>query len=204
MKKPAPVAHPVLDVVRDRWSQRAFTARPVAAGVLLSMLEAARWAPSSANEQPWHFLIARRDDPPAFEKLLACLTASNQRWAKDAGALLLIVARMNSVRSGRPNPYALHDAGLALANLLLEATSRGLATHPMAGFDAAMTRTAFSIPSGFDPVTVVAVGDPGESSALPEDLAAREVAPRLRRPLAEFVFEGTWEQPAPWVKEEAR
>jgi nitroreductase len=111
---------------------------------------------------------------------------------------------MQFVRGGKPNAHAWHDAGLALANLLLEATARELATHPMAGFDAAAARTAFGIPAGFDPVVAVAVGPPGSLEALPEDLQAREVAPRQRRPLSEFVFEGTWELAAPWVREETR
>jgi nitroreductase len=199
MNKPALAAHPILDIVRARWSQRAFDAQPVAAADLLSILEAARWAPSSSNEQPWHFIVARRDDAPRFAALLACLAPSNQRWAKDAGALVLVVTRTQFVRHGKPNAHAWHDAGLALANLLLEATAHGLATHPMAGFDAAAARAAFGIPAGFDPVVTVALGHPGSLEALPEDLQAREVAPRQRRPLSEFVFEGTWGEAAPWV-----
>ena len=204
MKKPAPAAHPILDVVRERWSPRAFAPRPVPVADLVSLLEAARWAPSSANEQPWHFIVARRDDPQAFAALLACLAPSNQRWAKDAGALLVVAARMHFTRSGKPNAYAFHDAGLALGHLLLEATARGLATHPMAGFEAAALRAAFAIPAGFEPVTAVAVGYPGEPPALPEDLQAREVAPRQRRPLAEFVYEGTWNASPTWAEEETR
>ena len=204
MKKPAPAAHPILNVLQERWSARAFAPQPVATADLLSLLEAARWAPSGGNEQPWQFIVARRDDPAAFETLLACLVPANQRWAKDAGVLLLVVTRMHFARSGKPNAYALHDAGLALANLLLEATARGLATHPMAGFDAAAARTAFGIPAGFDPVTAIAVGHPGDLNALPEDLQTREVAPRQRRPLAELVFETAWGQTAPWIGEDAR
>jgi nitroreductase len=199
MKKPAPVTEPILDVLRERWSARAFGTQPVAVADLRAMLEAARWAPSSANEQPWHFIVARREDAPRFAALLACLAPSNQRWAKDAGALLVVVTRTQFVRHGKPNAHAWHDAGLALAHLLLEATARGLATHPMAGFDAAAARTAGAIPAGFDPVTMVAVGHYGPYEALPEDLQTRELAPRQRRPLSEFVFEGTWGAPATWV-----
>lgn len=204
MKKPALVAYPILDVLRERWSARAFAPRSVATADLLSLLEAARWAPSGGNEQPWHFIVARRQEPAAFETLLACLVPANQRWAKDAGVLVLIVARMHLARSGKPNAYALHDAGLALANLLLEATARGLATHPMAGFDATAARTAFGIPAGFDPVTAVAVGHPGDPNTLPEDLQTREVAPRQRQPLADLVFATAWGQTAPWIGEDAR
>ncbi len=202
MRKPAPAAHPILEVVRERWSPRAFAPRPLDTADLCSLFEAARWAPSSVNEQPWHFIVARRDEPAGFAKLLGCLTASNQRWAGAAGALLLLVARTHFARTGKPNPHALHDAGLALENLLLEATSRGLAVHPMGGFDAAAAREAFEIPAGFDPITAVAVGAPGDPDALPEELAARERAPRHRRALAEFVYEGKWGTAAPWIQEE--
>lgn len=204
MTKPAPAAHPILDVVRERWSPRAFAPRPVPARDLLSLLEAARWAPSSVNEQPWRFVVARREDATAFAALLACLSASNQRWAKDAGALLVVATRTHFSRNEKPNAYAFHDAGLALGHLLLEATARGLATHPMAGFDAVALRAALDIPAGYEPVTAVAVGFPGDVTVLPEDLQAREAAPRSRQALSEFVYEGTWNQTPAWVEKESR
>ena len=199
MHKPAPAEHPIHELLRERWSPRAFAPRGLDPGTLRSLFEAARWAPSSSNEQPWRFVVAQRDETEGFQRLLACLARSNQRWAAQASVLVLLVARTHFERTGSPNRHAFHDVGLALAHLLLEATSRGLATHPLAGFDVEAARAALAIPADFEPVVVVAVGSPGEVADLPEDLRARETAPRLRRPLAELVHAGAWGLPAPFL-----
>jgi nitroreductase len=201
MENPAPTNVPIHDLIRRRWSPRAFVDRGVETQDLVALLEAARWAPSSGNEQPWRFLIARREEPENFARLLACLVPGNQRWAASAPVLLLTTTRRAFLRHDKPNRHAMHDAGLALANLLIEATARGLAAHPMAGFDAAAARTAFSIPEDFEPVAAVAIGYSGGPEQLPDDLRQREIAPRTRRPLAESVFGTTWGEGVTWLED---
>ncbi len=168
---------------------------PVPEEALRSLFEAARWAPSCFNEQPWRFLVARRTDPEAHEKLLSCLSEGNQRWAKQAPVLALSVARTTFTRNGKPNRHAFHDVGLAVAQLTLQATTTGLVVHQMAGFDPERARRLHAIPEGFEPVAVLAIGYPGEPDDLPEDLRERERAARSRRPQREFVFTGSWGAP---------
>lgn len=189
----APAAHPIDPLLARRWSPRSFTAAPLPAGAIESLLEAARWAASSNNLQPWYLIVARRDaEPDAFARLLGCLSPNNQTWARNAGVLMLSVARAANPNNGNPNRHAWHDTGAAMAQLALQAVSLGLQAHQMAGFDAAAARTAFGIPDGFDPVAAIAVGEVGPPGALPEVLAARETAPRQRRPIEEFACFGGW------------
>lgn len=148
MDKLAPVEFPIHEVLRARWSPRALSSRSLEPEVLRSLFEAARWAPSSANEQPWHFVVARREDPAAFAKMVDCLASGNQRWAATAPVLVLAVTRLGFARSGAANRHAFHDLGLALASMLFEATSRGLATHCMAGFDVENFAPHSSFPRG--------------------------------------------------------
>jgi nitroreductase len=191
MQKPAPADHPILDVIAGRWSTRAFDDRPVAQAELLSLFEAARWAPSSFNEQPWRFVIAERHrDPAAFDRLIATLTEGNQAWARFAPIVGFSVASLTFARNGRPNRHAWHDVGQAVAMLLVEATSRGLFVHQMAGYDAQKAREACGIPDGFEPVAAFALGHPGSTDRLDERNRLREAAPRVRRPVAEFVYLG--------------
>ena len=189
----APVAHPIDPVLRRRWSPRSFTGAALRPEALDSLLEAARWAASCNNAQPWHLIVARRDvEPDAFATLLGCLSPNNQPWAKDAGALLLAIARATFAANGNPNRHAWYDTGAAMAQLAVQAAAMGLQAHQMAGFDAAAARAAFAVPDGFDPCAAIAVGEPGAPEALPEALAARETAPRLRRATEEFTYFGTW------------
>ncbi len=182
----------VHELIRERWSPRAFADRPVADEVLRSLLEAARWAPSSLNEQPWSFIVAPRGDGPAYERLLSTLAEGNARWARRAPVLILSVAKQNFDRNGNPNRHAFHDLGLAVANLVFQATALGLGVHQMAGFDAEKARGLFEIPPGHEPCAVIALGYLGTPESLPEPLRARERAPRRRKPLEEFVFRGRW------------
>jgi nitroreductase len=192
MRNPAPVDHPVHELIRERWSPRAFADRSVAPRVLCSLFEAARWAPSSFNEQPWSFIVARRDEADEFARLLACLVAANQAWARRAPVLAVSVAALEFARDGRPNRHALHDVGLAAAQLTLQAGALGLAVHQMAGIDRDKVRATYGIPEGFEPVTALAIGYPGESASPPQELGDRERAPRRRKPLSEFIFAGQW------------
>ena len=190
--KEAGVDPRVHDVLRRRWSPRSFLDRPVEHSVLALLLEAARWAPSSSNEQPWRFIVATRDQPDDYARLLACLGDRNQIWAKLAPVLMLSVAKTTFIRSERPNRHALHDVGLATATLIVQATAVGVSVHPRAGFDSDKARAAFQIPDGFEPVAAMAVGYLGDPDRLPDDFRAREIAPRTRRPLNETAFSGTW------------
>jgi len=199
MRKPAPTESPIHELLANRWSLRAFQPKAIDAPTLRSLFEAARWAASSANEQPWRFIVVSRDDAVAFQRLLECLVPGNQRWAANAGALVLTVARMTFERNDKPNPHAWHDCGMAIAQLWVEATARGLGAHVMAGFERDKAREVYQIPPGFEPVTVAALGYGAEPDSLPDDLRQRETAARQRRPLRETVFGATWNEPAPFL-----
>lgn len=197
MEKPADTQYPIHDLLRNRWSPVAFSPRAVMPHDLLSLLEAARWAPSCYGDQPWHFIVAFKDQPPAFDRLLCCLAEANIAWAQHAPVLMLTVARRYLAHNGKPNPYGWHDTGLAVGAMLVQATYLGMAMHQMAGFDPVKARTTFAIPDDHEPVTAIAVGYAGDPSILSETLQAREAAPRRRKPLREFVFSETWGHPAP-------
>jgi nitroreductase len=195
MEKHTPTEHPVHDLIRARWSPRAFSSRPVETQTLRSLFEAARWAPSSMNAQPWTFLYATRSaQDDAHARMASVLSESNRRWATQAPILVLALARMEREPS-KPNGKAHYDTGQAVAQLSLQATALGLAVHQMGGFDADRAREVFSIPPEFEPLVVMAIGYPGESESLPEDLRERELAPRVRRSQNEFVFASEWGGP---------
>ena len=198
--KSASTDHPVHEFVAERWSPYGFDPGAVSDTDLECLFEAARWAPSAYNEQPWRYIVARRTDSGEFEKVLSCLVEGNRAWASFAPVLALGVASRRFSRNGRENGTALHDLGLASANLLVEATSRGLLVHQMSGIHPQKARELFGIPEGFDAVTGIAVGYPGRPGGLPDDLAARDLEPRTRNPLARFVFGGRWDEPASFLQ----
>lgn len=195
MQKPAPTDHPVHELIRERWSPRAFADRSVEPETLASLFEAARWSASCFNEQPWAYLVARREDKEAFTRLLGCLVPGNQAWAKGAAVLALSVAKRAFDHDGRPNRHAFHDVGQAAAQLTFEATARGLRVHQMAGFDVEKARTEHAIPAGWDPVAAIAIGYPADPKSLSDDVRERENAPRKRKPITDFVFAGKWGTP---------
>ncbi len=192
MRKPAPSDFPVHELIRERWSPRAFADKPVPQDVLRSIFEAARWAPSSNNEQPWAYLVATRDDKENFEKALSVLVEFNINWAKSAAALAIAVARLTFAKNNAPNRNAQYDTGAASALLSVEATARRLAVHQMAGFDPEKARQVFGIPAGWEPIAALAIGYPGDPASLPQPLKDREFAPRTRKPITEFVMAGHW------------
>jgi nitroreductase len=200
MQKPAPADHPIHDLVRNRWSPRAFSDQPVPPDVLRSLFEAARWAPSSNNEQPWVFLVGTKQDPPTHEALLSALAEFNQAWAKHAPVLVIAVSKLAFARNGHPNRNAFYDTGAAVAHLSVEGTARGLFVHQMAGFDPHKAIELFHIPDGWEPISVFAVGFPGDPQSLPDPLRERELAPRSRKPLADFVMSRRWGISAPFLK----
>lgn len=192
--KHAPSATGVEELLLRRWSPRAFADRDLSAEELKKMFEAASWAASSYNEQPWRFLVGRRGDA-THKKIFEALSEFNQAWAKSAPVLIFSVGKKTFSHNGNPNRYGLHDTGAATANLALQATSLGLHTHSMAGFDNEKIRKSFGIPEDYELGAVTAVGRLGDASTLPEHLQKTETSPRERKPLREFVFSG-WEKPA--------
>ena len=185
--------HPILDVIAQRFSPYLYEPREVERKKLLACLEAARWAASSYNEQPWSFLVAERSDEPAFQTMLDCLLEANQAWAKDAGVLLITVAAETFSRNNKPNRVCDHDIGLAVGNLSVQATALGLHVHQMAGLNLSKTQQVYGIPDSHHPLTAIAMGYAAPpSDASDESLAERDKALRTRKPLNEFVFQGKW------------
>src|SRR5260370_30515268 len=182
MYKPAVTDVELHDLIRNRWSPRAFAEKVVAPDVLRSLFEAARWAPSSNNEQPWVYLVATKDDPENFAKMLGVLVEFNASWAKHAPVLALSVAHLKTQREGKPNRVALHDVGSATAQLTVEANARGLQVHQMAGFDAEKARQTFAIPAGWHPVAATPIGYPGNPESLPHQFRHPTFAPQTRNP----------------------
>lgn len=196
MEKIAHTDVPVHDLIARRWSPRAIDPqRPVPRDHVISLLEAARWAPSCFGDEPWHFIVCDRDtDRPAWDSALACLTEKNQSWAQRAPLLILTVAAADFRATGKPNRWGQYDTGAASENLCLQATALGLAVHQMGGFDADRVHTAFGVPEAFSPMSVIAVGFPGDPATLSDELRERELAERQRRPLAELCFAARWGQ----------
>ncbi len=194
--KTAVADFPVHDLIKRRWSPRAYSEKPVEREKLLSVLEAARWPASCFNEQPWHFVIATKEEPSAFEKLLFCLGDWNQSWAKHAPVLLLSVAATKFARNGKHNRHAWHDVGQAAASMSLQAVALGMFIHQMAGFDEEKARRAYQIPDHCEPVAAMTLGYPGSIEDLPKDIQDLEREKRTRKPLKDFVFEGAWGETA--------
>lgn len=184
--------HPVHELIAKRWSPYGFSDRPVSQDDLRSLFEAARWAASSYNEQPWRYIVATKEDPGELERLLSCLVEPNQEWAKAAPVLALGVAGLRFARNDKPNGVAIHDLGLAAANLTLEATARGLVVHQMAGILPDHARELYAIPDTFQPFTALAIGYAADPAGLSDEMKQRDLGERTRRPLGEFVFAGQW------------
>jgi nitroreductase len=197
MDNPANNDYPIHDLLRNRWSPRAFANRPIEQEKILRLLEAARWAPSSYNEQPWAFILATHEQPAEYARVLSCLIEFNQGWAKAAPVLMLGVAHLTFDRNQQPNRHATHDLGAAAANFTTQATAEGLFVHQMAGIVPDKARAEFHIPEGWEAMTAIAVGYPGDTNSLPDELRKRETGPRSRKALASFVFTGNWATPSP-------
>ena len=204
MSKTAANDYPIHELLKRRWSPRAFADRPIEPEKLLSLLEAARWAPSSYNEQPWAFIIATRDQPEEYARVLSCLIDFNQTWAKAAPVLMLTFAHVSFDGNQQANRHAYHDVGLAAANLTVQATAEGLAVHQMAGIVVEKIRQTFAVPAGWEPVSGMAIGYVGDPDTLPKELRERELAASYRKPLASFVFTGGWGSASPLVVDPKR
>jgi len=175
----------ILDLIKSRWSPRAFSSNPVAERDLLAICEAARFAPSCFNEQPWRFILA--NTPDEVSKMQSILTESNLEWAKHAPALLLILAKKTFSQTGQDNYWHMFDAGTAWGYLSLEAQSRGLITHGMGGFSKKKAQELYQLPLDLAPLAVIAIGKLGQSENLPLHLRERE-HPAGRNPLASLFF----------------
>jgi nitroreductase len=200
--KPAATGRPVHELIRARWSPRAFADRPVAADSILVVLEAGRWAASSNNAQPWRWIIATKDDAEGHATALACFTPRNQRWTRHAPVLMFVCARRTFEANGNPNAHAWYDAGAAAAQMSLQATALSLVIHQAAGIERDKVRAAYAVPEEFDICTGMALGYQGDPDSLPDELPNREREPRTRKPLAELVFAGAFGTPARMAKEE--
>jgi nitroreductase len=193
--KRAQTDYPIHELLTRRWSPHAFADRPVSDEDLRSLFEAVRWSASSYNEQPWAYIVAVKGDPDGFGRLLSCLVEGNQPWAKTAPVLALGCTRLNFSRNAQPNAAAVHDLGLASASLTLEATARGLFVHQMIGILPDRARELYGIPEDVRPLTGLAIGYRGDPNSLPEHYRGRDLAPRVRKPLGEFIFAESWGRP---------
>jgi nitroreductase len=199
-KKSAFTNHPIHELLAERWSPYAFEDRQVSEADLCSLFEAVRWAASSYNEQPWSYIVATKQNPELFQQLLSCIVEGNQGWAKDAPVLALAIVSHKFTHNHEDNRAAIHDLGLAAGNLVVEATARGISVHHMIGIFPDKARDLFKIPKDCEAWTGMAIGYQGDPLTLPDALKQRDLMPRQRKPLDQFVFSGKWGNPSPLVQ----
>ncbi len=188
--------HPLL---QQRRSIFAFSSTPVEQEKIISILEAARWSPSSFNEQPWHYILATKEMKKEYDILLQIVNESNAQWVQNAPVIILSVTKLIFDRNGKPNRYAFHDVGIAFANMTLQAVSLGLSIHPMGGFDKEKSCELLKIPEGYEPVSVIALGYQGDEKMLSEEIQQKDQKPRERKKLQEFVYSKEWGIPSPII-----
>lgn len=199
LSKDAQTDYPIHELFGRRWSPRSFSAREIETELVGSLMEAARWAPSSRNQQPWRFVLAERRDEKDHARLVEVLMEGNQTWARNAPLLIIGVAKKTWDHNGEPNSYAWYDLGQSVAQMVAQATALGLHVHQMGGFFKDKAQEALEIPEDHQPVVAIAVGYLDSPEKLPETLAKRELAERVRKPLSELVFRGKWD--VSWHKE---
>jgi nitroreductase len=197
MKKPAITQAPIHDLLAARWSGRAYDVnKPVSREQVISLLEAARWAPSCFGDQPWRFVVWNRgEDEAAWQRAFECLVPGNQDWVKNAQVLLLVTADTLFNHNGKPNRWGQYDTGAAAENLCLQAEALGMMAHQMGGFDADKTRSEFGVPEQYIPMAMIAVGYPADPATFADEIKERELALRKRRDLGELFFAGAWDKP---------
>jgi nitroreductase len=191
MDKPALTQLDIHPLIKKRWSPRAFLSQPVDKEVLRRIFEAARWAPSSYNEQPWRFIFGEKDDE-TWEKIFQTLKPSNKLWAALAPVLILSVGKKIVTINNTTNKVYQYDVGQSVAYITFQVMQEGLYIHQMGGFDGDKARDTFEIPEDYQPVTVLAIGYKGEPGILNEEHQKKELAPRQRRQADDFVFSGTF------------
>ena len=185
----------LLDVIRKRWSPRAFSNRTVEKEKIVLMFEAARWTASCYNEQPWRFIIEEKNGNSKYEEILSILAEFNQAWAKTAPLLIVAVSSDSFAQNGNPNTWSVYDSGQAVASMVLQAQYLGLYTHQMGGFDKEKIKILYEIPEGYNVHSVIAVGYIGKVDDLPEFLRELEGAERKRKEISEIAFNGDWKTP---------
>ncbi|NWJ98973.1 MAG: nitroreductase family protein [Chloroflexi bacterium] len=202
MQKPADTQYAIHDLLKSRWSPRAFSSQPVKAEDLGSLFEAARWSPSAGNSQPWSFVVASQTNNEAVhQKFVGTMRGRNAAWTKNVPVLVLAVVKLNAEMPAM-NRFAYYDVGQAVAHLTTQASALGLYVHQMAGFDGEQIRQIFEIPAGYEPITAIAIGYFGDLDDLPPDLREREVQERTRKNFPEFIFSERWNQPLTLEKAE--
>jgi len=197
--KPAETSVAVHELIRNRWSPRSFLDRPVPNEILVSLFEAARWAPSCNNSQPWRFIVATSDNDEEYERMQSCVNERNQLWTRLAPVIGFVCA-YKMMGNGKPSPTHTYDTGMATAQLLVQATEHGLVAHQMAGVLHDKIRETYAVPEDTDVICGFGLGYQGEASLLPDELAEREVAPRVRQGLTDFVFTGKFGSTSPIIK----
>ena len=180
--------HPIEPLFLKRWSPRAMSGAPLSDGQLSSLLEAARWAPSTYNEQEWRYLYARRGTQ-GWEMFFSLLMEANQAWCKQAAVLFVVLSKKTFTRNGKPNPVHTFDSGASFENLALQGAALGLVVHGMAGFDRDKTRRDLAVPDDYEVEAMIAAGHPGNPADLPPELGERE-QPSGRKKIGEFAREG--------------
>ncbi|MDR2219868.1 MAG: nitroreductase family protein [Methylobacillus sp.] len=197
MKKPAITQTPIHELLAGRWSGRAYDAnRAVTREQVISLLEAARWAPSCYGDQPWRFVVCQRNEnADAWQRAFECLVPGNQAWVQDAAVLLLVTADTLFNHNNAANRWAQYDTGAAAENLCLQAEALGLMAHQMGGFDADKARVTFAVPERYAIMTMIAVGHPADPATFSAEVRERENTPRQRRALGELFFAGAWGKP---------
>ncbi len=188
MIKKATTQHAVIDLIKNRWSARAFSDQDISEEHLLTLVEAASWAPSSMNEQPWRYRSGLKGTP-AFQQMWDCLSSGNQPWAKNAAAMLLCTTKKNFAQNGAPNRHTMHDTGMANALLMLQATEMGIYGHMMGGYNSEKLREIFQLEEDEIDVCIIALGFLGTPEQLEEPFRTREITPRSRKEVEEFILE---------------
>ena len=183
------------DLLRKRRSPRAYSPQSVEPEKLSRLFEAARWAPSASNEQPWRFVVATKDRSDDFVRVLSTSKEGNRAWAQHAPVLVISVAKTIKDKDDSVNRHAFHDVGQAVAHLSIQAVEEGLSLRQMGGFDAEIARERLNIPAGYEAVAAIAIGYPGDIDTLPDGVRERELAQRVRKPLTEIVYGGAWDRP---------
>lgn len=196
MRKTAPSDHAIHELIGERWSPYWFDNRPISNSDMCAIMEAARWAPSSYNEQPWCFLMSNREDVGRHAPMVECLIEGNRTWAREAPILLLGLTHRSFAQSGEPNPACEHDLGLAAASLTLEASARGIQVHQMSGILRARIRETYRVPADVTPLTALALGYCAAAKDVPDRYQDRQNRARERKPLSSFVYAGSWEESA--------
>ncbi len=194
MTNPTKNNYEINELVKHRWSPRAFSTKPVEKEKLFSILEASRWAPSAFNEQPWRFIVGQNHDD-THEKILDTLVGWNKLWAGKAPVLILNIAKKSFTRNKKPNNISKYDLGQAVGFMMVEIVNQGLFSHQMSGFDPVLAAELFNIPDDYEAVSVTAIGYYGDIKELPEDLAGMESKPRERNAIDSMVFKGSFGEP---------